>query len=1050
MEIKILPKSNALLRLFLLVLALGITTSMMAQTNTVSGQILDENGEGLPGASVIEKGTTNGTTTDIEGNFRINVPQTAVLTISFVGYETQEIEVGNQSTINVSMDTDSELLGEVVVVGYGTQKKATLTGSVETVSNEVFTDRAVTNTAALLQGQTPGLVVTRGSAQPGREDWDFQIRGATSVNGGEPLIVIDGAPTVNMEAFYSMNPDDIDNISVLKDGAAAIYGSRASNGVILVTTKKGSGKMKLNFSSNTRLNTIGIMPQSATMQEYATVWLEAADQDRVPLYWGWVSRENLERMQTGEPGIYPTQYWGDMYMEPSQRADDMWGNSYSHQQNVSLSGSSDRSNYRFSAGWAEDRGMLQTAYDGKEQYNLRLNYDYDVTDWLELETSVSYFHIDIENPSTGLDREAAAYDPAIWPAKTPDGFWYANFNTAGNRNSVASSSDGGKEFDSQDQLKAAFAATIKLTKDLSFRGTASFDNVTGDNMLYKTTVKTYTWDGVETSANINSTSFIEQEKTKITYQIYGGFLNYNKAIGDHDFSAMLGLTAEKRRNNRVYGYRRGFEDFGVYDLNLGANDQLVQAQGGSGNWGLYSYIGRFNYGYKGKYLFEISGRRDGSSRFAEGHQWSNFGYGSIGWVLTEESFLQGLPVLSFLKLRASYGETGNQVGIGEFDYLSTIAFNTAVFGSTPANNQNTAKVSGLTSATRTWERVGIATVGLDFKLFENKLFGQFDYFEKVNDGMLINVNYPQTLGGNAPKSNSGELKTTGWEFILGYANNAGQFKYSATFNVSNTTNKLVSMEGVSTYSQGLNNTVEGYPLRSYFLHQTEGFFTSDEEVDDYYAAVGNGGTIPSYANDQLRLRPGDTKKTDLDGNGIIESNGSTELGNGDIKYMGDADPHQVYGLDLKASWKGFDFQTFFQGVFNQNVVRGGYMPYPFYLVWTNQTPAYIGKTWTPQNTGAEFPRMTAQNTLARWNYGNNDFMMVNNRYIRLKTLTLGYTFDDNVLEKIKLDRLRVYFSANDVFEITSLKDGYDPEYGESTNEPYPFKRTWSLGLNLTF
>ena len=1035
-----------------MVLMLVSSSVFAQQTKTVSGTVKDDSGVSLPGVTVVVKGTTTGTVTNINGNFSLEIPSDAeMLQFSFVGMKTLDMAINGNSTFNIVLDTEAIGLEEVVAIGYGTQKKATLTGSVETVNADVFEDRAVTSPVLALQGQTPGLVVTRSSSRPGKENFDFQIRGATSVNGGDPLIVIDGSPAINSEAFNSMNPDDIESISILKDGSAAIYGSRAANGVILVTTKKGKGKMNVEVNSQVMINTLGIRPPTPTMSEYATVWLEAAEQDGEQAnYWGWQSKENLLRMQAGEEGIYSTQYWGDIFIGDYPRFDEMYGSSVSNHQNISLSGVSEKSSYRISGGYVENRGMLQTAYDGKVQFNLRLNYDYDVTDWLKLETGVSYFNTEIQNPSSGFDASSISHDPPFFPAKNPYGQWYANFNIAGNRNSVAATVDGGKETTKRDQLKLNFAGTVRINDNWSLRGTASFDKDFYAYQMYQITVPQFTWFGELAAESVNSSSSIRERSRTVFYQTYGGFINYNQNFGDHKVSGMLGATAELSEDKNLYGYRKGFEDLGVYDLSMGSTEEKVEAVGGAGHWGLYGYVGRLNYNYKDKYLVEINGRRDGSSKFASGYKWQNFLGGSLGWIVTEESFLKDNDFLSYLKIRSSYGEMGNQVGISNYDYVSTMDFGTAIFGTTKASQQNASSVKGITSNTRTWERVSNLTIGTDFQLMNSKVFGSFDYFVKKNDGMLISINYPDVLGGSAPKSNSGVLETKGWEAVLGYRNKVGDFEYNVTFNIGDSRNELISMEGVSTYSPGKNSTVEGYALNSWFMYQTDGFFANEAEVTAYYESVGNGGEIPSGSDLTSRLRPGDTKILDLDNSGSIEGTGNIDEENGDVKYMGDAAPHYNYGINIGLKYKNFDLSGFFQGVLDQNIHRSGYTPYPFHLVWTNQNAAYIGKTWTEDNTGAEFPRMTYYTTRARWNWNNKDFMLQNNRYIRLKSLIVGYTFNDLKIDKYNVEKLRIYLSGNDLFEFSSLKDGFDPEYGESTQNSYPFNRTWSFGVNVSF
>ncbi|PXY39214.1 SusC/RagA family TonB-linked outer membrane protein [Flavobacterium cheongpyeongense] len=999
-----------------------------------------EDNLGIPGANVTIKGVKGGVTTDFDGSYTITVSSPdVILVFSSVGLKTKEIRVDAQRIINVTLENDVAALKEVIVVAYGTQKKITSTGSIETVTAKSLQDRAVTNPALSLQGQTPGLVVTRNSSRPGREGLNLQIRGATSINGGSPLIVIDGNPAINNEAFYNMNPDDIQSVTVLKDASAALYGSRASNGVIMVTTKKGkNGKMKVELATTTRVNVLGIRPQTPTMQQYATAWLDAAEQDGAQAnYWGWQSKENLELMKTGYAGIYPTQFWGNIYISNSPRYEEMFGRSVSTYHNGSISGGTDNTNYRVSYGYSEDVGALQTAYDGKKQYNVRLNYDYNVNKWLKLETNISYFKYDLSSPSSGMDG-SVSQDPPFFPSRNPFGQWYANFNIAGNRNNVAATVDGGRDKTTRDQIMMNVAATFKLYDGLTFQTKVAYNKDFFNNLNYVITVPQYSWYGTLAPESVNSESSIRQENKQITYQNYGGFLNYDKSFGNHSFAALLGMTAEKTEDVRLYGYRKGFIDNGVYDINMGSIENKVEATGGRGHKGLYSYLGRFNYAYKNKYLFEGSGRRDGSSQFGPGNKWNNFGGIQAGWVVSEEGFMKNIKPLSHLKLRYSYGEMGSQSGVGNYSYISNISNGSAVFGTTAAQ-QASSWVNGITSNQNSWERVVMKTYGADFNFFDTKLFGSYDFFTKKNVGMLTDIIYPDVLGGLAPKTNAGELETKGWEVSLGYRGEIGKLKYSVSANMGDTRNILLKKENAEVITPGVNyNGVLGHPLNPVFLYQTA-LFQTQAEVDAYYANTNNNGALPSGLN---VLRPGDTKRVDLNNDGMIDAK--------DLKFMGDTAAHYVYGVNLSATYGKFDVSTFFQGVLEQNVLRTGFLSYPFNTIYGSQTTAYLGKTWTPENTDAAYPRLTTNTTRAAWNWENNDFALQNNRYIRLKSLIVGYTLKDLKIAQFQLDKFRVYFSGNDLFEFSKVKDGYDPEFGDSSNNIYPFTRTFSLGLNVSF
>lgn len=1021
------------------------------QNIIITGQVISsEDNLPVPGVNVLVKGTRIAVTTDLDGKYNISVPSTdAILVFNALGFTSQEIRVGKQTAINISLKISVSDLKEIVVVGYGTKKKESLTGAVEQIKAATFKDRAVSNPALALQGATPGLVVSRGSARPGNEGIALQIRGVTSINGGDPLVIIDGSPVTGLRDFYQMSPNDIESISVLKDGSAAIYGSRAANGVILVTTKKGKGKTKVEYGNNFKYNTIGIRPPAPTMEEYATSFLNAYNEDGIDNIWGWGTRDNLINMQKGIEGIYSTALWGDVFVGRANRFDEMFGSSSSVQHNISVSGSSEVSKYRLSTEYNDTRGALKTAYDGQKNYNIRFNYDYDISKRITLSSNVVYQHSITSGPTSGLNVDAISTDPPFFPAKNPFGQWYANFNIAGNRNGTAATIDGGRTNFSDDLFKVILNSKVNLAKGFDFTASAAYNKRVSREDKYALTIQPYTWFGELSAEKINPNSYIAARVYDRIYQNYNAFLNYEIQKGGHKVVAKVGLTTDLQEDSYLYAERKNVTDVGIYDINIVPVTANNVVNGSTKeHWGLYSYLATLGYDFKEKYLIDFVGRKDGSSRFSKSNRWRNFGSVSAGWVISKEDFLQNNSIINFLKLRGSYGTMGNQVGVGVYDYLSSVSQGTLPFGEVPAN-QSTARVSSITSDTRTWESVEMKNIGLDFTLLDNRLSGSFDYYQKKNDGMFINTVYPVVLGGTAPKSNSGILETKGWEAMLGWKDTKGDFSYNISFNIGDSRNKLIAMEGATTWAAGKVATRVGYPINSYFLYQTDGFFQSQAELDAYiakYTAI-NQGEIPSATLSMLRL--GDTKKVDVDGNGYISAVGG--LGDkGDVKYMGDSAAHYVYGINFGASWKGFDLTTFFQGALDQNVLRTGYLSQPFYAIWTNQTSAYLGKTWTADNVAAQYPRLTADQTRSRYNWMNNDFMLQNNRYLRLKSLVLGYNLPQSIVSKLNVDKFRVYFSGNDLFELTTVKDGFDPEYGESSNNIYPFVRTWSLGFNVSF
>lgn len=1047
-------KNEKLKALSILVLCLFFVAinSTYAQ-HTVTGSVIDEDNLPLIGVNILIKGTSTGTISDVNGNFRVDLPDgDAVLIFSYTGYNQVEEPINGRTTIDLTM-TQGIGLEEVVVVGYGTAKKETLTGSVEQVKAEAFEDLAIGSPALALQGRTPGLVVTRTSSRPGDEGVEFLIRGASSINGIDPLIVIDGVPAINAESFNLMNPNDIESVSVLKGGSASVYGARAAGGVILVTTKKGRGKVKVDINSVYRMGTIGIRPPSPTMTQYGELYLHAVDQDLAaglpPRYFFWSDRETVQRIANGEEGYYDLPINGRIWLANGNRFDEMFGNSYSSQQNVSVSGGNEGSNFRISAGYDQNVGGLKVADDIADRYNFSVNYNNNISDRFSISTNMSYFQNNYSGPQDGLARDAATYDAPLFPTYNPQGQYYSVFGGVeikGARNAIGEVKDGGRITEVTEQVRISGQAKYKLTDQLDLTGSYTFSRENEGNQRYQVDVPLYSWDG-DYATTINSTTFIQEGSGQTTYNNYKLALNYANKFGNHNISGLLALEAERNESNSLTARRNGFVDYGVYDLSLGATDQLVTTGSGGSTWGFYGFIGRINYDYKGKYLLEVQGRRDGSSRFAEGAKWSTYGSISGGWVISAEDFLLGNNTVSFLKLRGGYGELGSTSGIGNFGYLSTVGFGNTVFGQTNAALQQTSRASSLFSSTTTWERIENTEVGVDFALFKNKVFGSFDLFQKNNVGMLVRGITPSVLGTQTPFTNIGTLQTNGWEVILGYREKIGELELAVSANMSDTRNEITQYDGAQTIFENLNDAARGRnilgrPINSFFLWETDGYFDSEAEVAAYYESLAAGGILPSETSNNA-LRVGDIK--------VVDSNGDGILNNEDLTYHGDATPHYVYGFNFDVKFRNFDFSAFFQGVINHNIYRTGYFAQPFQAEWQNQSSTWLGRTWTEDNRNAEFPRLTTQRGISRWNYRSKDHILQNNRYMRLKALTIGYNIKELKVGNKSIDLIRIYFSGNDLFEFTSVKDGYDPEFRASTNaSAYPFMRSWAMGLKVSF
>ena len=1051
---KRLQGKGAIIYLFLQFLFM---LSLSAQTKVVNGRVTDsQTNEPISGVSVIVKGTKTGTVTDAAGKFNLNINGRVTLVFSSIGFEKKELTTDGTSAIEIELVNTNGSLSDVVVVGYGRQKKTTLTGAVEIVSSKTFQDRAVTNVGLALQGASPSLIVTRSSPRPGNEGIDLLIRGATSANGSKPLIIVDGSPVLNDYSFLNMNADDIESISVLKDASASIYGSAASNGVILVTTKRGKGKVKIDFSSNIRFNTNGITGYSPSMKEYASMWLEANKEEINPNWWVWGNKSNLEKMQSGYEGVYNFSTWPgvDYFIFNANRIDEMFSTRYSYQNNISLSGGNEKSSYRLSMGMADNQGNLATAYDGQKQYNARFNYDIKINEKLKLETGISVVNAKTSTPSSGLDATLFGNDMPFFPAKNPFGQWFACFNGVdggANRNAAARTSDGGRSNRNSLTENFSIKGIYKITKDLSVEGLASIQGEQFNADAYYLAVPVYNWYGKQTgwAGGLDTTKTSYTTSTWFSSrQYYNLLLRYSKLINNmHSFAAVAGIDANKYKYKTYSANRTLFNDLGVQDISLATGVQTVG--GFSSQIGSYAYLARFNYAYADKYLLELQGRIDGSSRFAPGHKFQNYGGASVGWVFTNEKFLEAItPVVSFGKLRVSYGTSGNQAsGLGEFDYLGQVNVSTSYLGN-PVTAQSAAYYNALISNNRTWEKVVQKNIALDVNFLKNRLSTTFEYFNKDNIGMLIPVTYPSVLGGIPPFTNNGHFSTKGWEAIVKWSDRKKDFAYNIGINISDTKTKVTGLENGNNFVAGRNNMVNGYAFRPWFVYRTDGYFKDQAEVDAYYAKYGSSGNLLAYPQSNLgvALRPGDTKKVDVSGVGSITGSGNEKSS---LVYAGDGTPHYTFGINMGASWKGFDFSAFFQGQLKQLIMRSGWMAYPYAAIYTNQNPSFLGKTWTSEKTDAVYPRLTVNPSRANWNYVNNDFMLQNNRYMRLKTLVVGYSLPESLIRKVKLEKVRIYFSGNDLWELVNIKDGFDPEMGEtSQNSGYPFARTWSFGINV--
>ena len=1039
----------------------------MTQTGTVKGQVVDENGESVIGASVLLKGTTNGVITDINGNFVLEGVTGGTLLVSYVGYQTQEITVVPGKVLKIVMKEDAELLDEVVVVGYGVQKKETLSGSVTQVrGEEVLSGKATQSMASALQGTIPGLTITRTSSRPGNEGTNITLRGGISVNdeANSPMIIIDGVEAYEWE-LSQINPNDVESISVLKDASAAIYGTKAAGGVILVTTKRGKeGKLKVTYSGSVHANVVGERYPVANGQEWAQMHNLAVMNDYTygaDHTYGWklgYPQEVWEALANGEyvEGMVNGTY---RILDPyADQFDAIYGTTWGQSHNVMVSGGNDKLKVMTSLGYSNDRSLIDVVYDGQKKYNFRTNLDYQFNDMVKTEFNVSYDKRHTSSPQQGIGQ--GLQDMYIFPMYNEYGQFYDTF---GGNNVLAKLIEGGRNNNTEEIMRLGGKLTLdlnKFVKGLSFQTSANFRIRHHKLIERQTHVTLYDWAGETTSIDgypdysqgsgsvwsetSDENCWVKNTLEESFYQTYNALLNYNRSFGDHNIALMAGLTGEKTSYQKFYQYRSGMTNDALDDINLG-DVTTAQATGGSNEVGMISWIGRLNYDYRGIYLLEGLFRRDGSSKFSADNRWANF-YGiSAGVRFSEFEFVKNWNIFNNLKLRASYGETGSQGGIGNYDYYSTISKGTTIFGY-DGTKVNTAWISSMTSKDRTWERVATTNFGVDFAVLNNRLSGTFEYYIRKNNDMLISVTYPQVLGATAPKTNSGGYRANGWELSLNWNDRIGQdFSYNVGFSLSDARTEVTNYEGAAAITYGKNAIVEGKPINSIYVFKTDGYLQSEAEVAEYYQTINANGTLAPTENTNSQLRPGCVRKVDLDGDGAITTD--------DLYYYGDANPHFQFGINLGARYKGFDFSAFIQGVGQQNLVREGNLRGPFVSWWMNQNKTYLYETWTEENTNARFPILSFDGSVNNWNYSQyNDINVMDVWYARLKNIVIGYTLPKTWMKKIGVENLRLYLSADNLWELTHVDDSFDPEAQASTGQGKIdcYARTVSFGIDLTF
>ena len=1016
----------------------------------ITGKVTDQNGESLPGASVLIKGTTMGTVTDVDGNYTLRVPDNATtLVFSYVGYLQEEVEIAGRTIINLEMVPDISTLAEVVVVGYGVQDRKTVAGSVDQISSEVFEARPVTNTLNALQGAIPNLTITRTGGQPGREGYDLRLRGFSSVNGGNsPLVIVDGVPG----ELDLLNPNDLESITVLKDASASIYGARAANGVILVTTKRGkAGAPKITFNAIHSINVPSNLLDQVNTRQFAEMEIEAATNAGITTPWS----DFLDEIDNGADPVrvgntrdyffFGTTDWNDLVFE----------NGSQQQYNLSVSGGGDNSNYLFSGGYISTDGIVRPAPDKNERYNLRMNYDFHPLDRLTFKTRISFENnvrketADIHPASrlSGTDRALRTVSGtwSFFPTHTPGGELFSQW---GYSNPLGIFAAGDKETSTQ-IVRTNFMASYQIIDGLTINAQAGITNTSTNIDNITRSVPYY---GYEDNFNYfewgTDPNFAYKSNQKNNYRNYTAYFDYQTTIGvKHSVSVTGGASHEENDFEEFFAQRENFSQEELFELNLGGTENQVTSSGAS-DWAIRSFFGRATYIFDSKYIAELNFRRDGTSRFSPDQRWGNFFGFSGAWVASEESFIQDLNIFDNLKLRVSYGEAGNQAAGGLYDYQPRINVGNLnyPFGDGTAQAQQAGEadengdgIADLVSQIRTWEELKTTNVGIDIGVLDARLSATFDYFVRRNDNLLVGVNLPSTLGGAPPAQNIGELEGKGWELSLGWSDRtASGITYGARVVVSDNTNKLINLNGRDAVGIGLNELREGYPINTYFGYQVNGLIQDEATLERYRELEG----VPTAL-----LGLGDVEFADLNGDGrlsVVDENGN----DADIVDLGTIDPRYTFGVNLNIGWKGFDVSAIIQGVAKRTQFRTGDFALPFRWPWFRPLARFYNQTWSPERTGARFPRLN-HSDVRTFNYQPSTLLEENGAYARLKNITVGYTLPSKISQKISIPKVRIYFSGEDLFTIDDLDGGYDPETTNGDVNFYPFTRRYAFGLDIT-
>lgn len=987
---------------------------LSSQSVKVTGKVTDTSGSPLPGVSVVVKGSTNGTITDVNGSYSIaNIPENAILQFSFVGMKSQEIAVAGKTVIHVKLEEESFGIEEVVAVGYGTQKKVNLTGSISSMSAKELDSRPITQTSQALAGLASGVSVLQNSGRPGNDGATIRIRGMGTFNltgqGNEPLVLIDGlAGNIN-----DVEPSNIQSVSVLKDAAsAAIYGNRAANGVILIETKRGQkGKLQISYNNYIGWQKVTELPEFLESWEYATYKNIAAPNS--------YTADQIAKYKDGsDPDNYPN--------VPHLKNLLNSGSGFQTNHNVSFMGGDEKNSYLLSLGYLSQDGLV--AENTYSRYNLGLNFDSQIKKNLNLKANLTGYSQNTDEPRASYgDVQSmigfAVREAPIYAGKKSDGTYghQDDFSPEAWLASESFTNNKGKNF------MGGMELSWELIKGLTLSGKAGYKYYTYTNQSYNAT---FIFDASKT-VGPNSLSVTSGDNSLVTLQ---SLLRYTKTIDKHNISALAGFSQEEYREDWITASRDKFPNNSLYELNAGASGNMQNSGSGS-SWGLRSYFGRINYDFSGKYLFEANARYDGTSRFPSSGRWGLFPSLSAGWRVSEESFIKdNISWINNLKLRASWGKLGNQ-NISNYPYQNVLSLGqNYTFGGTLASGIALTK---LANANITWETTQVNDIGLDLSVLNDKLSMVFDYFDKTTSDILYPKSVSSVLGLSTSEYNAGEVKNTGFEVMLNYHTSIGKVNISVSPNFSYVKNKVTKLADGKLQDIGKGLFV-GQPIGAIYGYVADGIFKDAADVT-------------SYPTQPIAGQPGVIRFKDISGpDGVPDGKVDATY---DRKVIGSTTPKYYYGATISADYKGFDLSILLQGLGGFERQMGSYMAFAFYNSGQIQRWQADG-AWTEANPdpNAVYPKLTNLN-MGSENVQSSTFWNRNASFLRLKNLQVGYTIPKNVIQKIKLNNLRIFYSGQNLLSFNHFYTGWDPEMYQATGDQpnfYPITAVHTFGLNVKF